>query len=141
MEVPETDATLSAASSWRVDLPVQICNDGVPEHENGETFTLQLERADANAALLPEQVPGHPDDNDGVGTIFDPDAMPRVFVDDVKALENAGSMVFLVRLSYATSGDVDVTGEDRSGFGAVTGGLLGAVARGAHYRGRVVGRV
>ena len=108
VEVPETDATLSAASSWRVDLPVQICNDGVPEHENGETFTLQLERADANAALLPEQVPGHPDDNDGVGTIFDPGAMPRVFVDDVKALENAGSMVFLVRLSHATSGDVDV---------------------------------
>ena len=109
VEVPETDATLSAASSWRVDLPVQICNDGVPEHENGETFTLQLERADANAALLPEQVPGHPDDNDGVGTILDPDAMPRVFVDDVNALENAGSMVFLVRLSHATSVDVDVT--------------------------------
>ncbi len=109
--VPRTSEDIPSRAPWVVVVPVTICGDdgvpeGTPEYPGFETFALQLRTA--FGAKLPAQVTSDLNDNIGTGTILDPDAMPRVFVDDVNALENAGSMVFLVRLSHATSGDVDV---------------------------------
>ena len=108
VEMPRTSQNIPSAAPWVASVAVNICgDDGVPEGPDGETFALQL--YSASGAKLPAEISGDANDNIATGTILDPDAMPRVFVDDVNALENAGSMVFLVRLSHTTSVDVDVT--------------------------------
>ena len=105
------DVAVTEDNSWEATVSVVICgDDGVVEGTDGnlgvETFGLLLEGV--VGAKLPAQVSGRSEDNIGRGEILDPDAKPRVFVDNVTELEDAGEMVFLVQLIPEANFDVSV---------------------------------
>ena len=121
-------------TDW-VDVPVDgsslvvrvtVCEDGVDDRFGGEeTFGLQL--FEASGAVLPSVVTNIVADNTGTGTIFDA-GVPRLFIDDLRALEGAGVMVFAVRLSHEASVEVAVMARTVAGT-ATAGGDYSAQSR------------
>ena len=105
------DVAVTEDKSWEATVTVVICGDdgvveGTGQNLGVETFGLLLEGV--VGAKLPAQVSGLAEDNIGTGSILDPDAKPRVFVDNVTELEDAGEMVFLVQLIPEADFDVSV---------------------------------
>ncbi len=77
-------------------VAVQLTDDALPE--GSETFALVL-ASPVNATLTRDT---------GTGTILDDETFPDIEVLDTAAAEQAGSMVFTVRLSEATARTVSV---------------------------------
>lgn len=84
------------AGSTSGSIVVTINDDALDEVD--ETFTVNL--ANAVEAVITDAI--------GVGTITDNDATPTLSINDISALENAGTLTFTITLSAISGKDVNV---------------------------------
>ena len=114
-EVPTSTVITFAAGETTKDITVRLKADAISELN--ETFSVRLRDVTSQNVLVQSGV-----NDTSVVTIADNDALPAISISNAGAVENAGTITFVIKLSHESSTPVTVMTETLDGT-AISSGL------------------